>query len=575
MTAVQNGKSVTLTAALTPNAATGKVTFEINGKTQEASISNGKASATFSDLSPNTYAATATYSGDANFKSSSATASVKVDKVYSIVNVGDVEGLYLDSEVSATFLDANGKALANTEVTFKAGGKSYTATTDSKGAATASIDLDVGTYEVTAVNPDTKEEKQFRLTIINPNAKIVPLNLNGEYETIDLDAGYETGTFTFKLVDLNTNQPLPGKKLTLSILGEGIFGMGSVATDEYGIATFDNSNLNLEKIIGGKMYGYGSIDVGTYVFVVNGNDTGIIASEIFYFASVGPRINIKTNPYMEYEGSAKQFIINVIDAKTGEPMRGIVLHTSIKDTVYGDYYLRTDENGIARIDLSALTPGEYSITISNNDTENIVEKKVYETITILDAPSKVNPVLSAESISLVYGNNKNLVVNVKDADGTPIANRDVYLNIFIGNNLYNSYSGQSDENGQLKFSAKGLKPNTYMVYINSDDCKEITAKITVKKATPKLTANAKTFKKSVKTKKYTVTLKTNQNKVMKNKKVTLKVNGKTYSAKTNAKGQATFKITKLTKKGKFTAVVKFAGNKYYNAKTVKPKITVK
>ena len=62
---------------------------------------------------------------------------------------------------------------------------------------------------------------------------------------------------------------------------------------------------------------------------------------------------------------------------------------------------------------------------------------------------------------------------------------------------------------------------------------------------------------------------------MKNTKVSLKVNGKTYSAKTNAKGQATFKITKLTKKGKFTAIVKFAGNKYYNAKTVKPKIPIK
>ena len=40
-------------------------------------------------------------------------------------------------------------------------------------------------------------------------------------------------------------------------------------------------------------------------------------------------------------------------------------------------------------------------------------------------------------------------------------------------------------------------------------------------------------------------------------------------------GQATFKITKLTKKGKFTAVVKYGGNKFYNSKTVKPKITVK
>ena len=62
---------------------------------------------------------------------------------------------------------------------------------------------------------------------------------------------------------------------------------------------------------------------------------------------------------------------------------------------------------------------------------------------------------------------------------------------------------------------------------------------------------------------------------MKNTKVTLKVNGKTYSAKTNSKGQSTIKINKLTKKGKFTATIKYAGNKYYNAKTVKAKITVK
>ena len=62
---------------------------------------------------------------------------------------------------------------------------------------------------------------------------------------------------------------------------------------------------------------------------------------------------------------------------------------------------------------------------------------------------------------------------------------------------------------------------------------------------------------------------------MKNTKVTIKVNCKTYTAKTNTKGIATFKITKLTKKGKFTATIKYAGNSYYNAKTIKTKITIK
>jgi phosphatidate phosphatase APP1 len=62
---------------------------------------------------------------------------------------------------------------------------------------------------------------------------------------------------------------------------------------------------------------------------------------------------------------------------------------------------------------------------------------------------------------------------------------------------------------------------------------------------------------------------------MKNMKVTVKVNGKTYSAKTNSKGQAIFKLTKLTKKGTYTAEVKYAGNNIYNAVTKKVKISVK
>jgi hypothetical protein len=55
----------------------------------------------------------------------------------------------------------------------------------------------------------------------------------------------------------------------------------------------------------------------------------------------------------------------------------------------------------------------------------------------------------------------------------------------------------------------------------------------------------------------------------------LKVKGKTYIGKTNSKGKATFKITKLTKKGKFTATIKYAGSKYYKSKSVTAKITVR
>ena len=99
-----------------------------------------------------------------------------------------------------------------------------------------------------------------------------------------------------------------------------------------------------------------------------------------------------------------------------------------------------------------------------------------------------------------------------------------------------------------------------------------TATIKVSKSATTLTAAKATLKVN-KAKKVKVTLKSGS-KLLANKKVTIKVNGKTFTAKTNAKGVATIAV-KVAKKGSFTAVVNFAGDSAYNAKTVKVKYTVK
>ena len=98
--------------------------------------------------------------------------------------------------------------------------------------------------------------------------------------------------------------------------------------------------------------------------------------------------------------------------------------------------------------------------------------------------------------------------------------------------------------------------------------------LTVSKAIPKLTAKDKTFKSNDNIRKYTVTLKTNKNKVMSKSKITLKINGVTYTAKTNSKGVATFKLTKLTKGKTYAATVKFVGNKNYKSISKNVKITI-
>ena len=129
-----------------------------------------------------------------------------------------------------------------------------------------------------------------------------------------------------------------------------------------------------------------------------------------------------------------------------------------------------------------------------------------------------------------------------------------------------------------------LKENKKICFSFGDNVYDATMSvyvIAINKKPVTISASAKKFKATAKTKKYTLTLKTikgssadGKTYVGGAKKVTLTINGKTFTAKTNKKGQATFKITNLNKKGKFTAKISFAGDVTYKSTTKKLKITI-
>lgn len=182
--------------------------------------------------------------------------------------------------------------------------------------------------------------------------------------------------------------------------------------------------------------------------------------------------------------------------------------------------------------------------------------------------------ITSSGITTLYNGGKYLVAILADEDGNPIENTTLTIKI---NGALKSFT--TDADGKVRMSTNGLIPKTYSAVISfagNDNYENstATAKVIVKKPTPKLYAKNKAFKINTKYKKYYVTLKTNKNQPMKKVKITLTVKGKTYRSATNSKGKATFKIINLTKKGKFNAVIKYSGNKYYKAIKKKVKITL-
>ncbi|MBQ6813335.1 MAG: peptidoglycan-binding protein, partial [Methanobrevibacter sp.] len=223
-----------------------------------------------------------------------------------------------------------------------------------------------------------------------------------------------------------------------------------------------------------------------------------------------------------------------------------------------------DSNGIITdLDLAA---GKYTLNLTAVVDSNHVSSSASSSITV----NKASSLLATEDVNVTYGNE--VSINVSSINATELT----YKVIDSG--------GKTVANGTVKangtITVKGLSAGKYTVEIIFAGNENYTASsadssITVKKASPKITAKAKTFKIEDKTKKYTVTLKNNKGKVMKNIKVTLKVNGVTYTAKTNSNGVATFKLTKLNRTGSFTAVIGYAGNNNYKKVTKKVKLTVK
>ena len=288
-----------------------------------------------------------------------------------------------------------------------------------------------------------------------------------------------------------------------------------------------------------------------------------IANCKFYDSTSLYASNINTT-----QGLSQELIVTLKDVK-GNPLnaKNIIINVgNISEERI------TDSNGQASIDVSQLEPNTYIATIQFKGDNSYLGSKKQVTVEVKNPTSEITANAKTfktadktKKFTVTLTNNKKLI------NGATVK---ITVN-------KKTYTAKTNKNGVATFKLTKLtKEGTYKATISfagKGNYTKTSTKVvlTVSKAKPKLTANDKTFKFNDKTKKYALTLKTDKNKAMKNTKVTLKVNGKTYTAKTNSKGVATFKLLKLTKEGTFNTTIKFAGSKNYKSISKNVKISVK
>ena len=537
-----------------------EVNISINGKTKTVTTnSKGQASLDL-NLTPGTYEVSCDYGGVFN---------VSTVIVQPTIISKDINATYLSSKVNATFLNTDGKALKNTKVSFKVGSKTYTATTNSNGVATANVDLAVGNYTVTAINPKNNEQKTSKLTIskLKPGISLSSTCVDGVVTlSTCLSPPGATGNVIFTINNKNYTAKINSSEAIQSIKGLNV--------GNYTAKAYYAGDKN-----------FASANISTKVTVKKVTPTKIIYEDM------------TTGPVAKSEGRiGNYFCVKLVDEKNN-PLAGVPIKIGFNGVIYNR---TTESDGGARLQINLAIEDLYTFAIcflGDDDYQASFEVAKIDVNKKYPKPNMANKTSNATKVNatqhesrlktyISYSNmdtksvlkaegraGEYFVVKLLDNNKKALAN--VPIKIGFNGVIYNRTTNAT---GEARLQINLLKPTLYtfaIAYLGDTKYQASfeVAKITVKAQTPKLTSASKTFKASAKTKSISATLVSARSAAISGQKVSFTVNGKTYTGKTNAKGVATVNIS-LNKKGTYSCTVKFAGMTGASAKTTKTAVKI-
>ena len=338
------------------------------------------------------------------------------------------------TKFSAIFLDENGKALANQNITFVINGVAYNKTTDKNGAADIGINLAPGSYVIESKNLATNESVKNNVTVISTinTANVVKLYRNGTHYYATFVDG-QGNVLANKTVKFNIN---------------GVF--YTKPTDANGTARL-NIWLYPGKYI---LTAYNPINNEakacnvTVLSTINGTDV------------------------TKYYRNDTHYSAVIVDSN-GTP----VANKTVRLNINGVFYNKTtDENGTVRLNIWLL-PGNYTITVYNPSNGEENSNKVI-----------VLPKLIAKDMTMDYQAGKNYTVKVVDGQGKALANQTVKINI---NGVI--YTKTTDANG-IAYLGIRLNPGNYVCTSYWNDS-FVSTKIVVNKLTASISILTPTVKK--------------------------------------------------------------------------------
>ena len=221
----------------------------------------------------------------------------------------------------ATFIDSEGELLPEgTEVTFNINGVMYNRKTNENGTAKLNINLEPGSYIITATNPGTGE-------MYSNNITVLPV-----IESNDLTKYYRNESQYVVTLLGDDGKPVgAGENVTFNI--NGVF--YTRTTNESGQAKL---NINL--------------GAGTYIITAMYKDCSV-ANTVTVFPV------LSANDLNKTYGESDQFVATLVDGQ-GNPYADQKVEFNVNGVFY---YRTTGSDGQAKLNIN-LQPGEYIITSS-------------------------------------------------------------------------------------------------------------------------------------------------------------------------------------------------------------------